>query len=387
MNRSVDQGTGRRGPLAGEAVDRRTAIRAGARALLVLGAPAALSACGRTLPLYVDRVGYQLDASLGEGSVALSELVPLLTERARELGMDPVLNQVSPGSMTALLRKQTRLGPYDPQTNSHPPASRLVVLGAVEPASLEPLAAQAIARGVKVVPYPRPLSHQTAAIVFDVAEAAAALARGAGAWARERLTGRGRVLLVLPSSECTNENAVCAEAATIEQAWRSTLAREAPGLDIATSSEAVGALGGSEVLAPIVREHGIQIVLAWSDEVAAGLARALRRHPPADASPGDLYVAALGAPTVVSRDTFVELQQQGPLRAVIAARLLDLAAAMVDLPHTLLHEGPARNVTLAPWTLTPRSAALAAYSRDYAAKPPHATITYERVSLNPSAFR
>jgi hypothetical protein len=353
----------------------------------VLGAPAVLSACGRTVPAFVDRVGYQLDAGLGEGSAALSELVPLITARARQLDMDPVLQQVAPGRMPALLREQIALGPYDPQTNKRPPVSRLVVLSAAEPSSLEPIAEQAISRGVKIVAYPRPLRHQTAAIIFDVAAAAAALARGAAAWARERLGGRGRILLALPPTECVNENALCAETATLEHAWRSTLAHEAPGLEIATSNEALGELGGSEVLAPLVRGHETPIVLTWSDEVATGLARELRLHPPAEAGSSDLYVAALGAPSVVSSATFLELQQQGPLRVVIAARLRELCEAMVELPHTLLHEGPAHDVTLAPWTLTPRSAALASYSRDYAAHPPSGTVNYEAVPLNPSAFK
>jgi hypothetical protein len=111
--------------------------------------------------------------------------------------------------------------------------------------------------------------------------------------------------------------------------------------------------------------------------------RGATNSPPASS---ELYVAALGAPTVVSRATFVELQQRGPLRAVVAARLRDLAEAMVDLPHTLLHDGPARNIQLAQWTLTPHSAALASYSGDYAVHPPPGTITYEAVSLNPSAY-
>jgi hypothetical protein len=373
--------------LAGETVDRRTALRASARGLLLLSAPAALSACGRTVPLFVDRVGYQLDASLGEGLVPLSELVPLITARARQLGMDPVLNQVPAGQMSQLLRQQSSLGAFNPQTNLRPVANRLVVMCAVEPSSLEPIAAEAIKRGVKIVPYPRPLRNQTAAIVFDVPAAAATLARGAAAWANQRLGGRGRVLLAPPPSECSNENALCAEGAAIEQAWRATLAREAPGLEIVTFDGAVGELGGSEALAPMVRSHGIQLALTWSDEVGTGLAQSLRRHPPSGTDAQDLYVAALGAPTVVSRSTFAELQQQGPLRTVIAARLRDLANAMVDLPHSLLHEGPARSVALAPSTLTPHSSALASYSSDYAVHPQSATINYQAVPLNPSAYK
>jgi ABC-type sugar transport system substrate-binding protein len=372
--------------LAGGAVDRRTALSLAARGLLLMSAPAALAACGRTVPRFVDRIGYQIDASIGEGNVSLTELVPLLKARARATEMDPVLNQVAPGHMPALLREQTALGNYDPQTNERPPVNRLVVFTAVEPGALEPIAAQALARGVKIVPYPRPLRHQTAAIVFDTPGAAAALARQAAAWARERLGGQGRVLLALPSSECAGENALCAEGDAIEQAWRAALTREAPGLQVTTNDEAVGELGGAEELAPLVRRQRIDIVLAWSDEVATGLARALRRQPPAHAPAGGPFVGALGAPTVVSRTTLAELQRRGPLHVVVAARLSDLANAMVDLPHALLHGAPPRNTALAAWTLTPGSTALAAYSRDYALHPSSGTITYEAVPLNPSAF-
>jgi len=383
----VVRGQKPRGLLAGEPVDRRTILGLGARALLLLGAPTALAACGQTVPKYVDRVGYQLDASIGEGSVPLSELVPLLKSRARAMSMDPVLNQVAAGRMNPLLAEQTSLGPYDPQTNTRPPANRLVVMSAVEPSSLEPIAAQAMARGVKIVPFPRPLHNQTSAIVFDAPAAATAVARQAASWAREHLGGHGRALLVLPSSECSSENALCSEGPAIEQAWRAALGREAPGLEVTTADEAVGELGGAEQLAPLARRRRTQIVLVWSDEVATGLARALRRDPPAGGPPGGPFVGALGAPTVVSAATFAELERQGPLRLVVAARLRELAEAMVDVPHALLHGAAPASVTLAPWTLTPHSAALAAYRTDYAPHPPGATITYEAVSLNPSAFR
>ncbi len=361
-------------------------LRTSARGLLLLSAPAALAACGRTVPKFVDRVGYQLNAGIGEGNVALSELVPLLKARARAREMDPVLNQVAPGRMATMFREQTGLGPYDPQTNSRPPVNRLVVVNAVESAALEPIASAALAHGVKVVAYPRPLRNQTAAIVFDSAAAATALARQAANSARRPAGARRRVLLALPPSECGGENALCAEPGAIEKAWRSALATAAPGLSITTTDEAVGELGGAEELAPLVRGHGFDVVLAWNDEVATGLSRALRRNAPPGVHAQDVFVGALGAPTVASGATIAELQRSGPLRIVIAARLRELAEAMVDLPHALLHGAPARNIALRSWKLTPGSAALHAYGADYAAHPPGATINYEAVPLNPSAF-
>jgi hypothetical protein len=256
----------------------------------------------------------------------------------------------------------------------------------VEPSLLEPIAAQAIARGVKVVPYPRPLTHQTAAIVFDVEGAARSLARGAAEWAQRQSPPPTRALLVLPPSECTNENALCSDAGAIEEVWRKTLLEASPDLEISTTTEALGALGGAEVLAPLVHRRGFGIVLAWNDEPIAGLARALRHHPPPGRSPRDLYLGALGAPVVASRLTFEELRQDGPLQAVIAARLGDLAGAMVELPHALLSGRRPASITLPTWTLAPGLASLASYERDYLTKPPHGTITYEAVALNPSAF-
>jgi len=382
----VTRGAAPRGLLDGEPIDRRRAIRVLSGALLALGTPAALAACGRTVPLFVDRVGYQLDASLGEGNAPLRELVPLLTARARALGVDPVLNQVPPGRLAAMLREQTALGNYSAQTNKRAPVNRLVVTSAVEPATIEPIAAKAAARGVKIVAFPRPLRHQSAAVVFDTASAAATLAGDAAGWAHERLDGQAPAMLVLPAEESAAENALAAEAAAIEQTWRSTLARAAPGLQLSTYELSAGELGGADSLAPIVREQGIRVVLAWSDEVASGIARALRERPPSGVDPRDLYVGALGAPTIVSHATVDELDQDGPLRLVIAARLSELAGALVELPHALLHERTSAGVTLAQWRLTPRSSSLASYARDYAAHPSRATVNYEAVSLNPSAY-
>jgi len=358
----------------GEGVDRRQALRLGGAALLSLAVPA-LAACGTTTAVHPNRSEYAIDAN--GTSPPIGDLARLIAARARQRAMAPTLSALGSQLTPPALAVQTRPGRFDPQTNTTPPATGLVIVGTANPDALEPVAATAIRHGAQIVSYPTALAHRTAAVIADVNTGAGALAQQAGAWARGRLGGDGRVLLVLPPAGAAI-NPYAAFPADTEDALRTALAREAPGLAVAGVTQAQFAAGGRAAVAQALATHpDVRVVLVWDDDTAVGAAQAARGR-------ADMFVGGLGAPAVTSRATFAELHRGDVLRVIVAVRVRDLANALVDLPHSLLAGAPPSNVTL-PWqTLTAGSATLAAYSSDYALRP--SSTNYDNTPLTPPAF-
>ncbi len=325
------------------ALTRRAALAAAA--LLLAG-------CGTTVKVAGNRTVYALDAA--GTSPPVGDLARLLTARARATGMNPVLTAGGALGLPQTVRGQTALGQYDPAIDKRPPVNRVVVVAAVDPRPLAPELATARRHGVAVVTYPVALAHRSAAVRFDIAAAARALARAAAPHAR------GEVLLLLPPAAARGLNPYADSGPAIAAAVRGVLPR-------VRTATAMYAGGGAEA----VREHpGVGTVLAWDDDTARGAAGALRGG----------WVGGLGAPAVTSRATLAALRR-GDLQAVVAARPRDLARALVDLPRALLRGTAPRDVVLAPHTLTPGSAALAAYAADYAKRP--GTTNYMNTPLNP----
>jgi ABC-type sugar transport system substrate-binding protein len=366
--------------LAGEPVERRAALRAGAGAVLGLSLSPLLAACGTTFKLHANTTSYVIDAT--GTSPPASDLARLIAARARSVGMAPSLTATGSLQIAADLRLQSALGPFDPQTNRTPAVSGLIAVGAVDPGAIGPILATAIRRGVNVVSYPLALRHRTAAIVVDPARGATTLAAQAAAWMRAHGGAPGKMLLVLPSPDAAAVNPYATQGPAIERAVRAVLARRAPEVALATTTGFGAPSGRATVAQALAAEPDTRVVLAWDDDTALGAAQALRTHAAARQRE-PLYVGALGAPAVTSRATFRELERGDVLRVVVAASPRDLANALVDLPHALLGGRPARDVILELQTLTPRSPALAKYSRDYALHPPG--TNFENTQLNPAA--
>lgn len=380
--------------VAGEPVSRRTVLRAAAAGLAL---PAALSACSTTAPT-PPKTGYQIFSDYYNPPIG--DLALLITARAKELGMAPALIGDSGADLLTHLQIFTAPGSYNPATNKHQNYGNVIVVPAIDTtpfddggvtASLESLAATAIRNGIRIVAYPTPLKHQTAAILADAVQGARMLATEAAAWGGAHLPAGGSVLLVLPPASDSLDLPYTSQAAAMEQAFRETLTRQAPDLTIAASAtasaqeyppaprrkKAIEMTPGFIAVADALKHSPhIQMVLLWNDDAAFGAAQALRQHHP-HTPQRSLFVGALGLPAVASRETFTELQRDDILRVVVAARARDLANAMVDLPHALAyHKAPAHDIQLPLQVLTPHSSALAAYSKDYA-RHPTAESNYE----------
>jgi hypothetical protein len=368
----LDQPGGGASAIATARVDRRTLLFAAAAG--ALGLPAALGGCGQTTPKAHDGTDYQILFNVGPQA----DLIRLVTARATATGMSPQAIAPVNGSAVATLRAMTaRSAVFDPQTNAYPVSTALAVVGAVSSAALDPVAATGLARGVKIVSYPVALRHRSAAIVVDQVQASGLLAATAAAWAHSNLGGRGHVLIVLP----TLDPAVDPYAPflpQIEQTLRSTLAERAPGLEVVTTHP----LGTGNTSVSLLREA--QVVLTYDDAIAAAVAQQARRELSA-AARQKFFVGAVALPAVASRATFDELRRDDLLRAVVAARLRDLADAMVDLPNTLLNGGSAGDVRLPLELLTPRSSALATFERDYALNPSTPNLSGASSFLNSAA--
>jgi ABC-type sugar transport system substrate-binding protein len=374
--------------VAGEPVSRRTVLRAAAAGLAI---PAALSACSTTTPT-PPSPGYTIFSAYYNPPIG--DLALLITARAKELGMQPSLIGDSGGELLMHLRILTAPGAYNPVTNKHQNYGDMIVVPAIDTTpfdyggatgTIETVAARAIRNGIRIVAYPTPLKHQTAAILVDAVQGARMLATEAAAWARAHLPAGGSVLLVLPPASDSPYLPYASYAALMEQAFRETLMRQAPDLTLAASTTAFAedyppaprrkkaiesTTGFTAVAGALKHNPDIKIVLLWNDDAAFGAAQALRQHH-RHTPPHGLFVGALGLPAAASRETFTELQRDDILRVVVAARVRDLANALVDLPHTLAYDKtPVRDIQLPLQVLTPHSSALAAYGKDYSRHPP-----------------
>jgi ABC-type sugar transport system substrate-binding protein len=365
--------------LEGDSVDRRAVLRLAAGAALGLWAPAAIPACGTVGPPVPQDESYAINAV--SAGPPVSDLARMIEARAVALGLTVTLSSPTGASDLAIATARNSQEPFNFVTDKDAYVNSVVVVGNGNPRELEPLAAKAIRNGIMIVSYPTAMLSRSAAIVVDVVQGAALLAAHAAAWSREHPRSGRQVLLVLPGADASG-NPYLPQSASIEQAFRSALASSAPHLEGAVTTQAFGSADMAVVASALSSHPEIRMVLVWDDDTAIGAAAALRRRH-GRASRRDLYVGGVGAPTVTSRATFDELQRNDVLRVVVAARALDLANAMVDLPHALLNGGHASDIRVAPRILTPNSRELRSYSQDYALDPSPPLGGYREV-LNPA---
>lgn len=242
---------------------------------------------------------------------------------------------------------------------------RAVVVAPFDAAALDPLAADAIGRGIAVVSYGVPLAHQSAVVGSDPARAGRLLARDAGRWAATSARDGADVLVVRPPAQRDAPDQFAALARPWEAALLDALAAEAPGLTPVAATTAQGAADAPAAVARALDQYpGVRVVLAWNDATAVGAAQALRRrHPGADWA--GLYAGGQGAPALSSARSLAALRADPVLRCLVAPRLRDLAAALVDVPFALLRgeQPPSGTVPLA--VLRPGSPQLAAFAADY----------------------
>jgi ABC-type sugar transport system substrate-binding protein len=345
-------------------LDRRAALRvagrAGAGIALGVGLPA-LAGCGEG-----DRLGAHTKA-VARRSIAIdyasyyapfADLRRLVLARAKQAGVAVTFSDDPAGSAAQVpsLRKLTgSTGGF-----------RVVVVAAFDVAAVDPIAADALGRGIRIVSYVTPLTHQTAAIEVDPARTGALLATHAASWAHAHAGGRGSVLLVVPPPGQTVPDPFVANAAKSEPAIRATLAASAPGLKVAATAAAYGTPDARQAVATALKAHpGVRMVLCWNDATAVGASQALRdRHGSGDRA--TLYAGGQGAPAITTRAVLDRLRHDDVLRCLVAPRLRDLAGALVDVPHGLLRGQPAKSFAVPVKVLTATSSYVRTYEHDYA---------------------
>ena len=222
---------------------------------------------------------------------------------------------------------------------------KAIAVAAFDPAAVDPIAASAIRRGVRIVSYVTPLAHRTAAISVDHARAGRLLAERAAA------RGSGDVLLVRPPATATPDP-FARGFAPAEAAIRAVL-----GNRVVAAVAAQGRSDGAQAVAAALRANrGVRTVLAWNDLTALAAADVLPTG----------FAGGLGAPALTGRDALRALRAGTALRCLVAPRLADLAAALVDVPLALAQGRPAADREVALHVLTRTSRAqIRAFTADY----------------------
>jgi hypothetical protein len=214
----------------------------------------------------------------------------------------------------------------------------VVVVAPFDTGALAGVVRDARSRGVAVVSFVAPLPGATAAIAVDAAGAARRLvAHAAGEG------GARRVVLVLPPERSPVPDPFFGYGTAAGRALAAEAARA--GLEVAGT---VTALGTPDATAALRGRGGAGAVLAWNDATALGAAAVVAR---------DGYVGGLGAPAVSTAAALRALDAGGPLRCLVAARVPDLARALVDVPAAVLAKKPVPAGGVVPATVFTRGAA------------------------------
>jgi len=224
---------------------------------------------------------------------------------------------------------------------------KAIAIAAFDPAAVDPVAAAAIRRGVRIVSYVTPLAHRSAAIAVDHARAGRLLAEHAAR------AGRGAVLLVRPAATATPDP-FAPGFAPAEAAIRAVL-----GDRVVAAVAAQGQADGAEAIGAALRANPrIRTVLAWNDLTALAAADAL--------GTATGYAGGLGSPALTGRAGLRALAADTSLRCLVAPRLADLAAALVDVPLALARGRPTAGRTVPLHVLTRSTrAAVRAFAADY----------------------
>lgn len=333
------------------ALTRREALRRGA-GLALLASGGLLTACGGDEPL-----GPQAEA-IARRSIAIDyasyyapypDLRRLVEARAHRRGA-LVRFSDDPSGAAAQAQSLRRL------TGEHG-GFRVVAVAPFDAAAVDPIAADAIGRGVKIVSHLVPLAHQTAAIAVDETRAAALLADHARAWARR--SGRsGGVLIVGPPERAVVPDPFLPCSAKVRAALERELAPGALG-DVATTT-AVGEADAAQAVAAALRaDPRIDVVLTTADTTALGAAQAIGGREGG-------YVGAVAAAGISGPAALETLDGgTGPLRCLVAPRLRDLAHALVDVPLGLLRGARPSGLEVLAARLTPGSAEIDRFRSDY----------------------
>ena len=155
--------------------------------------------------------------------------------------------------------------------------------------------------------YVTPLKHQSAGIVVDRAEAGRLLATEAAKHGK-------RALIVRPPSEPAVPLPFAPGFAAAEQAIGGIVDVVAT-VEAQADADAIAAVGSA-----LQADRSIEVILCWNDLTAIGAA---------NAGNGNVYVGGIGAPSL--SDPRALRFRQG-LECLVAARISDLANALVDLP-------------------------------------------------------
>ncbi|MDO8211693.1 substrate-binding domain-containing protein [Conexibacter sp. CPCC 206217] len=377
--------------MSGAGIGRRELLlRGAAGALAAVWLPPALAGCGAE----PEQFGLHV-RELAARSIAIDyasyyppvqELRALVRERAQRVGARVTFSDDAAGAAA----QRAEFG----RLTSDSSGFRVVAVAPFDAAALDPLAAEAIERGIGIVTYAVSLAHQSATITADPARAGRLLARNAADWAARALPDGGDVLIVRPSPSATppqpaasattpdaDRSATTPAApsgapvadpfAPLARPWESALlealAARAPQLRAVAATTAQSSADAEAAVARALRDYpGVRVVLSWNDSTAVGAASALRRAHPSGEWSG-LYAGGVGAPAIASTASLDALRDDPVLRCLVAPRLRDLANALVDVPLALLRRRRPPTAPVPLTVLTPGASQLRAFARDYRA--------------------
>lgn len=219
--------------------------------------------------------------------------------------------------------------------------------------AMDPIAKQAIDKGIIFITYGTDLPHQSGAIKFSAYETGVLLAKNCAAFINKQLGGKAQVLLL------TN-NTISVGTRRYEGIM-ATLPKLAPGAKIVAQQEAATETAALSATESVLTAHpGLNVALGYDDSAGGGAYHAFidKGYSPTDPN---IYVGGMDG----SEDGLKRVQKGGIYRCSVAVSIKDIGDAVASLPISILEGAKPHSVNITPEVITATSPLLEEYLKQY----------------------
>jgi ribose transport system substrate-binding protein len=222
----------------------------------------------------------------------------------------------------------------------------------LEPASIEPIAAQARAQCTVFVSYAGEMKNQDASLQFNTFQSGVLLGQNALGWAAKQ--SKPVKVLILNDKDLTAGQ-------QREAGLLSVFPGGAKNIQVIGDQKAGDQQTGESVTATVLQAHpDLNMVLAYDDDVALGAQQAFLNAGKSGTDP-NIYVGGQDG----SQAGLRALQKGGIYRCSVAVRIKTFAAAVADVPIDILQGKDNKGVNVTPVPLTSSDPRLAEFLSDY----------------------
>ncbi|GLU50338.1 sugar ABC transporter substrate-binding protein [Nocardiopsis ansamitocini] len=222
----------------------------------------------------------------------------------------------------------------------------------LEPASMEPLAKEAMGNCTVFVSYASPLENQDASVLFSGLESGQELGKAAAAWAAEQ-EDTVKVLIL--------NNRDLAVGAERDDGLNEVFPGDADNIEVVSTQKAGTRTDGEKITSTVLQANpDLDMVLAYNDDVGLG-ARQAFLNAGRDADDPSVFIGGQDG----SAEGLQAVSDGGIYRVSVAVRIRDIGYAVTDVPADILEGKETDGVNVPPVAIDSDHPELQDYLGDY----------------------